>query len=154
MDTEKSLVCRELVCLSLPSLSPLPTLRVAQYFSFMHSLPVSVLIKLTLYSSEVEDIASVSVAQNHPKRTNIRSHYLLPQTCVWISCNSLDNLPNPRFRHVMVTCRSEEGQSWCLGAAIESPRFEPKPDTVFPVVKNATFEHTKRKWVNKIYSSP
>ena len=100
MDTEKSLVCRELVCLSLPSLSPLPTLRVAQYFSFMHSLPVSVLIKLTLYSSEVEDIVSVSVAQNHPKRTNIRSHYLLPQTCVWISCNSLDNLPNPRFRHV------------------------------------------------------
>ena len=70
--TQRSLLaCRELVSLSLPSLSPLATLRVAQYFSFMHSLPVSVLIKLTLYSSEVEDIVSVSVAQNHPKRTNI-----------------------------------------------------------------------------------
>ena len=84
--TQRSLLaCRELVSLSLPSLSPPATLRVAQYFPSCNTLP------LLLYLSSLHCIAlrwrrtlCLSCTESS-KETNIRSHLSFPKLCVGLA---------------------------------------------------------------------
>ena len=88
------LACRELVSLSLPSLSPLATLRVAHVFPHVIHFLLTVLIKLTLCSSEVEN-NSLSQLHRIIQRDQIYEAILASPNFVLDLHNLFDDLPEP-----------------------------------------------------------
>ena len=93
--TQRSLLaCRELVSLSLPSLSPLATLRVAHVFPHVIHFLLTVLIKLTLCSSEVEN-NSLSQLHRIIQRDKIYEAILASPNFVLDLHNLFDDLPEP-----------------------------------------------------------